>query len=133
MLLIPLGLITGWLLLRDWTKPVPRVSPAQPTLGVETLGETLLNPGFEAGLEPWGWPGGRWTIATTTGDTHSGQQAAIVSDRTESWQGISQSLLGRIEPGRTYYCSAWVRIENAPEALVTIHVTKIDDSKNGAI
>ena len=107
----------------------PSVSPDGRTLGEEVL----RNPGFEGGLEPWGWPGGWWAISTTTDDAHSGQQAAIVSNRTESWQGIGQSILGRIEPGRVHYCSVWVRIENVPEALVTIHVTKVDDSKNGAM
>ena len=133
VLLIPMGLITGWLWLRDLAKAIPRIAPEPPTLGAETLGETLLNPGFEAGLEPWGWPGGWWTISTTTDDTHSGQQAAIASNRTESWQGIGQSLLGRIEARRVYHCSAWVRIEKAPQATVTLHVTEIDDSNNGAM
>ena len=107
----------------------PSVSPDGRTLGEEVL----RNSGFEGGLEPWGYPGGWWAISTATNHAHSGQQAAMVSNRTESWHGIGQSLLGRIEAGRVYHCSAWVRIENAPEALVTIHVTKVDDSKNGAM
>jgi hypothetical protein len=133
VLLIPMGLITGWLLSRDAGTAGPQVSPEQPTFRQGTFDEVLWNPGFEAGLEPWGWPGGWWTISTTTDNPHSGRQAAIVSKRTDPWQGIGQSLLGRIEPGRVYDCSAWVRIENAPEAVVTLHVTKIDDSNNGAM
>jgi endo-1,4-beta-xylanase len=134
VLLIPMGLTTGWLFLRyQALKAVPGASPERPTLPQGAFDETMRNPGFEAGLESWDWPGAWWTIATTTDKSHSGQEAAIVSDRTEAWHGIGQSILGRIEPGRVYYCSAWVRIENAPQALVTMTVSKVDDSKNGVI
>jgi serine/threonine protein kinase len=133
VLLIPLGLITGWLVLRYSSKAVPPASPEEPTLRQGTFDEVLWNPGFEAGLQSWEWPGASWKMSATTDHAHSGQQAAIASNRTESWQGLGQSLLGRIEPGRTYYCSAWVRIENAPQAPVTFSVSKVDDTKNGAL
>jgi len=131
-LLIPMGLTTGWLLSSYSGKAVPPASPEEPTLRQGTFKEVLWNPGFEEGVKSWVWPGAGWTISTTTDNPHSGQQCALASNRTESWQGIGQSLLGRIEPGRLCYCSAWVRIENAPQAIVTMHVSKIDDSNNGA-
>ena len=133
VLLIPMGLTTGWLFLRyQALKAVPGASPEQPTLRQAAFEETLWNPGLEEGLTPWFYPWARWTISTTTDNPHSGEAAAIVSDRTESWHGVGQSILGRIEPGRVYYCSAWVRIENAPQALVTMTVSKEEDGKNGA-
>ncbi len=126
-------LITDWLLLRYSGKAVPPASPEELTLRQGTFEEVLWNPGFEAGLQSWEWSGASWKMSATTDHVHSGQQAAIASNRTESWQGLGQSLLGRVKPGRTYYCSAWVRIENAPQAPVTLSVSKVDDSKNGAL
>lgn len=108
----------------------PFVSP--PILSdSRTLGEEVLrNPGFEEGLQSWVWPGAWWTFSITIDAPHSGKQAARVSDRTHSWNGIGQSILGRIEPEKVYECAAWVRIENAPGATVSLHVAK-DDAGNG--
>jgi len=109
----------------------PLVSP--PVLpDSHALGEEVLrNPGFEEGLQSWVWPGAWWTFSITIDAPHSGLQAARVSDRTHSWNGIGQSILGRIEPEKVYECAAWVRIENAASATVFMHVAKVDESHDG--
>ena len=69
----------------------------------------VRNPGFESGLTPWVARGAESLATTTT--MQSGAKGLWVTNRTVDWQGAEQSLLGRLRPGASYFCSAWVRAE----------------------
>jgi hypothetical protein len=86
----------------------------------------LKNPGFENGTEEWSDRSCKIEVVTTP--VHSGAKSVKVSGRTEQWQGIKQSLLGKVLDGKTYKISAWVRLENADSDTVTISIEQADDN-----
>jgi hypothetical protein len=86
----------------------------------------LKNPGFENGTE--GWSDRSCKIEVVTTPVHSGAKSAKVSGRTQTWQGIKQSLLGKVLNGKTYKISAWVRLENSESDTVTISIEQTDDN-----
>ena len=60
----------------------------------------LVNPGFESGMD--GWASRNATLAAVTAPVHGGAQSAKVSGRSANWQGIKQSLWGKLVEGRPY-------------------------------
>ncbi len=74
-------------------------------------GEVVLATGFEDGLGGWGPRAGDATAPTVslTGEAHEGVQAALVSDRDGTGDGIGHDVTGLLAPGTTYELSAWVR------------------------
>ncbi|MEO8615903.1 MAG: endo-1,4-beta-xylanase [Luteolibacter sp.] len=68
-----------------------------------------MNSGFESGLTPWIALGSESLATSTTAQT--GAKGLWVTNRTADWQGVAQSLLGRLRTGASYSCSAWVRAE----------------------
>ena len=86
----------------------------------------LTNPGFENGTD--GWSDRSCKIEVVTTPVHSGAKSAKVSGRTQTWQGIKQSLLGKVTNGQTYKISAWVRLENSESDTVTISIEQADDN-----
>jgi glucuronoarabinoxylan endo-1,4-beta-xylanase len=86
----------------------------------------LVNPGFEAGTE--GWTDRVCSIAAVTSPVHSGSHSAKVSGRTATWQGIKQSVWGKMVEGKPYRISGWVRLANAPSATVTLSLEQQDDA-----
>jgi hypothetical protein len=95
---------------------------------VPAFGDTNLlnNSGFENGTEGWAERSSKIESVTTL--FHSGAKCVKVSGRTETWQGIKQSLLGKAANGQTYKISAWVRLDNADSDTVTISIEQTDDS-----
>jgi len=89
----------------------------------------LKNPGFENGIE--GWSDRSCKIEVVTTPVHSGAKSVKVSGRTETWQGIKQSLLGKVTNGQTYKISAWVRLDKSEADTITISIEQTDD--NGTI
>jgi glucuronoarabinoxylan endo-1,4-beta-xylanase len=88
------------------------------------LGENtnvLTNPGFESGTSSWSGFGCSFTTSTTI--YHSGTKSGYAYSRTATWNGISQSLLGKLTPSKTYIITAWLRLENAPSNGDTIRAT----------
>ncbi|MGB7583016.1 MAG: carbohydrate binding domain-containing protein [Sedimentisphaerales bacterium] len=85
----------------------------------------LKNPGFENGIEDWSDRSCKIEAVTTP--VHSGAKSAKVFGRTAEWQGIKQSLLGKVLNGKTYKISAWVRLENADANTITISIEQADD------
>ncbi len=81
----------------------------------------LVNGGFEDGLEPWVGDGnGASTLTLVDGDdARTGDGAVLVSDRQGTFAGATQDVSGILEPGRSYYLSAWVRYEGetTPDSL----------------
>ena len=94
---------------------------------VPAYGDTniLENPGFENGTK--GWEGRTCSIEAVTTPVHTGKASAKVSGRAETWQGIKQSLLGKVSSGTTYKISAFVRLDNADTDTVTVSIEQADD------
>jgi glucuronoarabinoxylan endo-1,4-beta-xylanase len=88
----------------------------------------LVNPGFENGTE--GWSGRSCQIEAVTTPVHSGSGSAKAYGRSDTWQGISQSILGKMVVGKTYRIQGWVRLENSPSDTVIVSIDLRDDSGN---
>jgi hypothetical protein len=85
----------------------------------------LKNPGFEDGNN--GWANRSCKIEAVKSPVHNGAGAVKAFGRSETWQGIKQSLLGKVLNGNTYKISAWVRLENADNDTVTISIEQADN------
>jgi GH35 family endo-1,4-beta-xylanase len=88
----------------------------------------LTNPGFESGTT--GWSGLGCSFTTTTAVYRSGSRSGYATGRNATWNGIQQSLMGKMEVGKTYNVSGWMMLENAPSGSDQIKVTikKTDSS-----
>src|ERR1051325_11263575 len=65
----------------------------------------ITNPGFEQNTT--GWFGfGPVSFTATTMLAHSGARSALIQNRTDTWNGVAQSLAGVLQPGVTYQISA---------------------------
>lgn len=69
----------------------------------------ITNSGFESGAGDW-FGFGSVVVEATTERAHSGSQSGRVSGRTDSWNGLATSLVGRLTPGRSYSVSAWAQV-----------------------
>jgi GH35 family endo-1,4-beta-xylanase len=83
------------------------------------------NPGFESGTSSWfGW--GSVSLTAPTTFPHTGSRSAFVQNRTQTWGGVAQSLLGDLQNTNTYRVSAWVRLANAVSQPVLLTMHKVD-------
>jgi endo-1,4-beta-xylanase len=87
----------------------------------------LVNPGFET-ADTSGWTTWSGNFSASSVQAHTGLYSGLCTNRTEYWQGPVQSVLGKMESGKTYHCSAWVRIENTPNAEVSMNIAQTDGS-----
>ena len=88
----------------------------------------LLNPGFETGtLEGWFNFGGSSKITVTDETAHTGKYCALITNRTENWQGIAQDLSAIMKPGRTYEISAWIKLKNKMHDAGRVNIKRTDD------
>ena len=93
-------------------------------IGAQNL---ALNPGFESGTT--GWSGyGSVTFTSLSAQPHIGSRSALVQNRTATWNGVAQSLLGVLQPTNTYRISAWVRLLSGANQSVLLTMQKIDGS-----
>ncbi len=70
----------------------------------------ILSSSFEDG-KTGDWTGRGSAVLTATKDTaHSGKLSLLTTGRTQSWNGPSVDLTGKILPGGAYRFSAWVKI-----------------------
>jgi glucuronoarabinoxylan endo-1,4-beta-xylanase len=86
----------------------------------------LQNPGFEDGTA--GWAERSCTITAVSSPVHSGSGSVKVSGRGESWQGIRQTLLGKMVEGETYRITGWVRLDNATSGTIMASIEQRDES-----
>lgn len=86
----------------------------------------LQNPGFENGTD--GWEARGCKIEAVTTPVHSGSGAVKATERKDTWQGIKQSLIGKVENGKTYKLSGWVRLDNSDKDNITLSVESEDDN-----
>jgi glucuronoarabinoxylan endo-1,4-beta-xylanase len=86
----------------------------------------LVNPGLERGRE--GWFDRTCAIEAVASPVHNGTGSVKVIQRLVNWQGIKQSVFGKMVPGKTYKASGWVRLDNAKSDTVAISFEQQDDS-----
>jgi glucuronoarabinoxylan endo-1,4-beta-xylanase len=86
----------------------------------------LTNPGFENGRE--GWYERTCVIEAVSSPVHSGTGSCKVVNRLENWQGVKQSVFGKLVEGKVYKVSGWVRLDNAKSDVVAISVEQQDDA-----
>jgi len=84
----------------------------------------LVNPGLENGTD--GWAGRSCQIQAGSAPVHSGSGSVKATGRDSNWQGIKQSMFGKMTDGKTYRISGWVRLDNAPSAPVALSVEQQD-------
>jgi RNA polymerase sigma factor (sigma-70 family) len=100
-----------------------------PTQAMVTTGSghnLVQNPGFEAGTNGWISHDNMGLLTVTTNSARSGSWAALVSNRNAIQGGPGQSLLGRLQPGTKYQCSAWVRVQNRNAPVVKLTFVQSD-------
>lgn len=91
-------------------------------------GNIIANEGFEYGTTAEWVSFAGSPIAVDSSVVHSGNYSAKASLRSQTYDGIAQNLTSRGVNGRTYLCSAWVRIENAASAPVSMTVRVTDQA-----
>ena len=85
----------------------------------------LNNPNFESSTQSWWVPGdGNLELVD---DAYEGNKACRISGRTRNWNGISQTLLGKLEDGKDYHFSCYVKTVGIPEAEVLLEIAQRDD------
>jgi len=109
----------------DMTAPPTKSPTASPTFGSNS--NLVLNPGFENdsnGLANWYANSG--TAEINTAEKHSGDRSVLCKDRTATWMGVQQSMIGRLQADTRYHVSCWAKLRNAGSATLMLSL-RIDD------
>jgi glucuronoarabinoxylan endo-1,4-beta-xylanase len=85
----------------------------------------LSNPGFERGKS--GWFDRTCAIELVLSPAHNGTGAIKVIKRVMNWQGVKQSIFGKVIEGKVYKISGWVRLDNAKCDTIALSVEQQDD------
>jgi len=93
-------------------------------VSADAIENLLVNPGFEEG--PTGWAGRGCTFSTST-VSRSGSYSGYATNRNSYWDGIKQSVLGKMIPGETYTISAWMKLENSSSDQIIVTIERRDD------
>ena len=88
-----------------------------------------MNHDFSGGLQSWHPNGCHGYVAS--GDcghlegvtANSGGSYAVVSNRTECWQGLEQDITSKVSPGSAYTVSAIVRVSGAFQGPTGVQAT----------
>ena len=91
---------------------------------VQALENLLVNPGFEEGTT--GWAGRGCDLSTST-FSRSGSYCGYATNRSFFWEGIKQSVLGKMLPGETYTISAWIKLDNSSSDQIIVTIEQRDD------
>lgn len=86
----------------------------------------LANPDFEQGRE--GWYDRTCAIEAVNSPVHGGRGSCKVVNRLMNWQGVKQSIFGKLVEGKVYKISGWVKLDNAKSDVVAISVEQQDDA-----
>jgi endo-1,4-beta-xylanase len=88
----------------------------------------ISNPGMETG-NTTGWAvNGAGSIAVSTAQKHSGTYSLLSTGRTATWNGPIQNITSKVQSGKTYTISGWVRLDNAASSSVIMTIKKVDGS-----
>src|SRR5215469_16789497 len=94
--------------------------------GMAAAQNLVTNPGFETG-DTTGWfAWGSSTLSVETNQVHSGDYACDVSNRTDTWNGIAQSLQGVLQANQTYNFSVWLLLAGGPGQTMALTLKKVD-------
>ena len=120
----------------DWTGELTYMSVrvAGPAVGVNFYTdeifvgkrEIITNPTFENGTLGWRALGAS-TLTTDTADHHGGGNSMWVSDRTATWHGLEQDMMGVLEDGDVIEGSAWVKVDSGTDQTISFTMKCIDD------
>jgi glucuronoarabinoxylan endo-1,4-beta-xylanase len=106
---------------------VSKVDAPKPTPIPVAAGDNLIsNPSFEAGSTEGWYSFGPTAISAVNDPAQEGKYSAYVTKRADGWQGIAQNMLAKMEVGKTYVVSAWVRLENKASDTVKITCKRTD-------
>lgn len=96
--------------------------------GLAAAQNLVTNPGFETG-DTTGWfAWGPDMISAETNEVHSGNYAVRVTNRTDTWNGIAQSLLGVLQSNQIYSFSVWLKLAGGPSQTMSLTLQKVDGS-----
>ncbi len=95
------------------------------TASVRAAGNLLDNPGFELGNTS-GWTNWGCGLRVTSDQVHSGNYSILAYNRTQSWHGPVQSILGAVANGQTYTISGWIRLQNASSDDIGLTLKQTD-------
>jgi glucuronoarabinoxylan endo-1,4-beta-xylanase len=88
----------------------------------------LINPGFEDGsVAGWFNFGGPSKIMVTDETSQTGAYCLLITNRSESWQGLAQDLMAVMKPGLKYEVSAWIKLKNKAGDAGRVSIKKTDD------
>jgi hypothetical protein len=85
----------------------------------------VTNGDFENGTTGWSARGG--SVEAVSEPVHGGAGSAKATDRTDTWNGIKQDMVGKMEAGKTYKISCWATMEDG-SGTVILSIEKTDDS-----
>jgi len=85
----------------------------------------IQNPGFEDGTTSW-QPWGGVTLTAPTTLPRAGSRSALVQNRTATWNGVAQSMLGILQTNNAYRISAWVRLVSGGSQPFQLTIQKTD-------
>ncbi|HVU31902.1 MAG TPA: carbohydrate binding domain-containing protein [Opitutaceae bacterium] len=113
-----------------WLFPIALIAAP---LGAATPVVSLVqNSGFEdtTALNDWSTAGAAMASVVSS-PTHRGTNAAEIVVATPETDGLEQSLLGQMSPGRSYLISGWVRLAaSQPNARLSLHLVR---TSNGIV
>ncbi len=92
------------------------------------ISNLITNPGLETG-NTTGWAvNGAGSIAVSTTQKHSGAYSLLSTGRTATCNGPIQNITSKVQSGKTYTCSGWVRLDNAASGSIKMTIKKVDGS-----
>ena len=105
--------------------------PEKISLRSISQGSIILNPEFSEGMSFWHASGCQGRVVSSS-SARTGQNFAVVSNRTESWQGLEQDITDRITIDRFYIVSSWIKVSGGHdeecEVLATIKLEWSDST-----
>ena len=75
----------------------------------------------------WWYGHGGCEVTRTTEQAYGGTYSALVSGRTDFWNGAGQELNGDLTVGKDYHFQCRVRTKNVPSGVVRIEIAQNDD------
>jgi len=85
---------------------------------IPTVTNLISDGTFESSLGSW-FTWGTGTLAVTAGRAHGGTHSLLFSNRVDNGP-IARSLMGVVEPGKSYQVSMWTTISGAASASVNM-------------
>jgi hypothetical protein len=96
---------------------------------IDRTENVISNYDFSNGLHPWNpicchaYVASQWSGFLDGIRGNSGENYAVVSKRTESWQGLEQDITERVSTGALYAVSAYVRVNGNGQGQVEVKGT----------